>query len=299
MAQRARRSFPPGLLPRHDQTDRPGSQAVPRGAPWWPMTGRRRSLIASSIAGAALVSPVVLRQTPGLVLLVGALSMVAGALAARQRAAQEVDRLAAELTQCRAREAQLLQQALHDPLTQLANRVLFQDRLRHAQARAARHATPLTLLVLDLDGFKQINDRLGHRAGDQVLVAVAQRLAACLRPSDMLARLGGDEFAILVEDLREPAAAVRVAERLLRAVRVPLLLDGQAVAISISIGIVVSTTGQEGAALLHQADLAMYTAKRQGPGRYVLGAPPASQPPGSGAAAVLPDHYEPPAPPDP
>lgn len=233
-----------------------------------------------------------LRQTSRLALLVGALSMVAWAMAARQRAVQEIDRLATELTQCRAREAQLLQQSLHDPLTQLANRVLFQDRLRHAQARAARHSTPLTLLVLDLDGFKQINDHLGHRAGDQVLVAVAQRLAACLRPSDMLARLGGDEFAILVEDLREPAAAVGVAERLLRAVRVPVLLDGQAVAISISIGIVVSTTGQEGALLLHQADLAMYTAKRQGPGGYVLGAPPASQSPESSEAADLPDHQE-------
>jgi diguanylate cyclase (GGDEF)-like protein len=232
------------------------------------------------LPGRACILPEVQPRGPHLALLVGGLSLLVWAVWAvreRQRAAQEVHRLAAELTQCRTQAAQLRQQALHDPLTRLANRALFQDRLRHALGRAARHPTPLTLLVLHLDGYKAINDRLGHPVGDQVLVAVAQRLAACLRPGDTVARLGGDEFAILLEHLGEPAAAVGVAERLLRSVQVPLLLDGQEVmiSISISIGIVVSATGQEGAAaLLHQADQAMYIAKRQGHGRYLLVALP-------------------------
>jgi len=104
-------------------------------------------------------------------------------------------------------------EALHDSLTGLPNRSLFVDRLRHTLARAERAGTPVAVLFCDLDGFKTVNDSLGHRTGDRLLVSVAERLADCLRPADTIARLGGDEFAVLLEELREPGDAARAAQR--------------------------------------------------------------------------------------
>jgi diguanylate cyclase (GGDEF)-like protein len=157
--------------------------------------------------------------------------------------------------------------ALHDPLTNLPNRALFLDRLGHAQQRAARSGTAVGVLFLDLDGFKTVNDSLGHGRGDELLVAVAQRLASVLRVGDTAARLGGDEFAILLEALSSEQEAVRVAERIMAALRAPLTLSGQDVAVRASIGI--ATARGPGGDLLRDADLAMYQAKAQGRDRIV------------------------------
>src|SRR5204863_8183834 len=125
----------------------------------------------------------------------------------------------------------------HDSRTGLPNRSLFVDRLHHAVARAERTGTPVAVLFCDLDGFKTVNDSLGHRTGDGLLMAVAERLAGCLRPADTIARLGGDEFAVLLEELREPGDAARAAQRLLDALKAPFELREREFFISVSIGI--------------------------------------------------------------
>jgi diguanylate cyclase (GGDEF)-like protein len=162
-------------------------------------------------------------------------------------------------------------QAVHDPLTQLPNRMLFVDRLHQALARAARHHTGIAVLFLDLDRFKAINDSLGHAAGDQVLTTVAVRIRDYLRPEDTVARLGGDEFTILLEDITQVWDATQVAERVSEAVQAPVLIQGHELVITTSIGIALSTTGQDRPDdLLRNADVAMYRAKAQGPARYTV-----------------------------
>jgi diguanylate cyclase (GGDEF)-like protein len=163
----------------------------------------------------------------------------------------------------RARQAELTQLAFHDPLTKLPNRTLFMDRLQHAFARAQRGMAPLSVLFVDLDDFKRINDSLGHAAGDQVLVEVAQRLAGCLRVGDTPARLGGDEFAVLLEDTPEPEAA-QVVARINAALGAPITIQGQPITVGASIGMS-GRTSQLAAPdqLLGCADAAMYAAKRQ------------------------------------
>jgi diguanylate cyclase (GGDEF)-like protein len=159
-------------------------------------------------------------------------------------------------------------EALHDSLTGLPNRSLFVDRLRHAVARAGRTGTPVAVLFCDLDGFKTVNDSLGHRTGDRLLVSVAGRLADCLRPADTIARLGGDEFAVLLEELREPGDAARAAQRLLESLSSPFELREREFFISASIGIAAGS--EEPETLLRDADLAMYRAKSRGKGRYAI-----------------------------
>ncbi len=165
-------------------------------------------------------------------------------------------------------ETQLQHQAFHDSLTNLANRALFTDRLAHALTRQGRHPlTTLAVLFLDLDDFKTVNDSLGHAAGDQLLLAVAERMRGALRPEDTSARLGGDEFAVLLEETGREGAR-DAAERLLDALRSPFDLQGRQVGVRGSIGI--STSHPEGTTpddLLRHADLAMYTAKARGKGR--------------------------------
>jgi diguanylate cyclase (GGDEF)-like protein len=162
-------------------------------------------------------------------------------------------------------------EAFHDSLTGLPNRTLFIDRLEHAMARVGRGGRPVAVLFCDLDGFKTVNDSLGHAAGDRLLAAVAGRLEASLRPADTVARFGGDEFAILLEELGEAGDARHAAGRLLEALRSPFDLVGREVFIAASIGIATTGADLETAAadeLLRNADLAMYRAKARGKDRY-------------------------------
>ncbi len=162
-------------------------------------------------------------------------------------------------------------QALHDPLTGLANRTLFRDRLLHALARRERQRAALAVLFLDLDDFKNVNDSLGHRAGDELLIEIARRLRYQLRPADTISRLGGDEFAILLEDTGSVSDTVRVAARLLEEMRRPLSIAGAEYTTSASIGIAVAHGDAENAdELVHNADMAMYVCKQAGKNRYEI-----------------------------
>jgi diguanylate cyclase (GGDEF)-like protein/PAS domain S-box-containing protein len=174
-----------------------------------------------------------------------------------------------DVTERKALVEQLSYQAFHDLLTGLPNRALFMDRLEHASSRANRRGSKVAVLFTDLDNFKVINDSLGHKAGDQLLIAVAERLKACLRPEHTAARLGGDEFTILVEDIASVGEAVQIAERIADILRPPFTLEEQEVFATVSTGIALNSTAQEQPAdLLRYADLAMYRAKHRGKARY-------------------------------
>jgi diguanylate cyclase len=176
--------------------------------------------------------------------------------------------LRASLSERDALAAQLEHQAFHDSLTDLANRALFNDRVRHAMARARRDGGGPAVLFLDLDDFKVVNDNLGHGAGDRLLREVAARLRSCLREHDTVGRLGGDEFAILAEDT-DLATARRLAERVIATLAAPFPLVGGQVTIRASIGIAVDERQTlDDAQLLRNADIAMYAAKSRGKGTY-------------------------------
>ncbi|QIB65790.1 sensor domain-containing diguanylate cyclase [Kineobactrum salinum] len=152
--------------------------------------------------------------------------------------------------------------ARYDPLTNLPNRELLSDRIRTALAMARREKALLALLFIDLDGFKRINDTLGHAAGDRLLQGVAQRLAASIRESDTAARLGGDEFVVLLERISDPSNVVEIAAKIREAFAVPFELEGQQLLISLSIGAALyPRDGEDEFALLHHADKAMYALK--------------------------------------
>ncbi len=171
-----------------------------------------------------------------------------------------------DVTQRTALEQELRHQAFHDSLTNLANRALFLDRAGHALRRVERATTGVAVLILDLDGFKTVNDSLGHAAGDALLVVAAARLQTALRTTDTAARLGGDEFAVLVEDATDPEEAMTVAERVLEALLRPFAVAGKELFVHASIG-VAWTAGEEDAdELVRDADAAMYRAKAEGKG---------------------------------
>jgi diguanylate cyclase (GGDEF)-like protein len=162
-----------------------------------------------------------------------------------------------------------MHQAFHDSLTGLASRGLFLDRLAQQLSQSGRAAERVALLFVDLDRFKEINDTLGHAAGDTMLTTTAQRLKSQLRDTDIAARFGGDEFAILLNRVSTPADAATVAERILRALDQPLLVAGRQLQINASIGIALSTPGTvDPSELIRHADIAMYQAKRNGRGCF-------------------------------
>ncbi|MBV9413177.1 MAG: EAL domain-containing protein [Acidimicrobiia bacterium] len=158
--------------------------------------------------------------------------------------------------------------AFRDALTRLPNRALFQDRVTHALARADRRPGMLAVLFVDLDGFKDVNDSLGHAAGDQLLCRVAERLRGCVRAADTAARLGGDEFAILVEDIDTEADALAIAQRILDTLAVPFEVVGRETKVSASVGVALNNSFDTVDELLRNADVAMYTVKDTGKARY-------------------------------
>ena len=170
-----------------------------------------------------------------------------------------------DLTERKALEERLHYQALHDPLTDLPNRRLFMDRLGQALRRTRRWHHQVAVLFMDLDGFKVVNDSLGHEVGDFLLTVVAQRLWRCLRPEDTLARFGGDEFVMLIEALDDPVQAVQVAERITEELRSPFIMEGRDLYVIASIGISLGDARTHDTDdLLREADTAMYRAKDEG-----------------------------------
>ncbi|HET9879290.1 MAG TPA: EAL domain-containing protein [Candidatus Limnocylindria bacterium] len=174
-----------------------------------------------------------------------------------------------DVTERRRLEDQLKHEAFHDPLTGLANRALFADRVTHALTRAGRgQVGELAVLFADLDDFKLVNDSLGHAAGDELLIRVADRIGTCVRRQDTAARLGGDEFGILLEDA-SPAVADEIAGRVLEALRRPFSVGSRQIFVQASIGTALGGDGHGTAEeLLRNADAAMYTAKSLGKGRH-------------------------------
>jgi diguanylate cyclase (GGDEF)-like protein/PAS domain S-box-containing protein len=165
-------------------------------------------------------------------------------------------------------ERELSHQAFHDSLTNLANQALFRDRVDHALVRATRNGLNVGVLFLDLDNFKNVNDSLGHTAGDELLVAVAERLRGSLRATDTAARLGGDEFAVLIEDVADPEVVTATAARLIAAMQQPFVPGEREIFVSASIGVAFGGAGSTSDQLLRNGDLAMYTAKRRGKGCF-------------------------------
>jgi diguanylate cyclase (GGDEF)-like protein/PAS domain S-box-containing protein len=179
---------------------------------------------------------------------------------------------ARDISERKAFEEQLAHQAFHDPVTNLPNRALFVERVRHAISRARREGSELGVIFLDIDDFKTINDSLGHGAGDAALIDVAMRLSSSIRSSDTAARFGGDEFVVLLEDLEGTDTAVEVAERILEDLRQPLTVAGKELVVRGSIGISILDGSSAASAdeLIRDADAAMYIAKRDGKGGYRL-----------------------------
>ena len=175
-----------------------------------------------------------------------------------------------DVSERRELEDQLLHQAFHDSLTSLANRALFHDRVQHAMQRRSLPET-VGVLFLDLDGFKEVNDSLGHATGDALLIEVAGRLNTCTRPGDTIARLGGDEFAVLVEGARAAVEFTTVAERIRTALADPVVVDGNSLFVQASIGIATAEIGMNDAdQLIRNADLAMYQSKQRRDGEFSL-----------------------------
>ena len=250
----------------------------PRGIERVPLTPAmersfRRSAVPLTLACLAMVVRVILASTGhvGDAFLDVVIVAVAALIVARHLMEMWENRsltraLEVKVVELTAREAELSHQALHDPLTGLANRRLLGDRVDHALERSRRTGERTAVLFIDVDDFKTVNDSLGHAAGDQLLVGVATRISACVRPGDTIARLGGDEFGILMEDLASPDEAAVVAARVLDALEIAFPLDGRQVFTKASIGIAHAdaSRGARGDQVLADADAALYEAKAAG-----------------------------------
>ncbi|BBB48830.1 putative bifunctional diguanylate cyclase/phosphodiesterase [Pelolinea submarina] len=182
------------------------------------------------------------------------------------------EQLKVELSERKKAEKQLTHTALHDSLTNLPNRILFMDRLSQTLERAKRHEDfKYAVLFLDLDRFKVVNDSLGHKIGDRLLIESARRLSTCLRGEDTVARFGGDEFVILLEDILDTSDAIRIAERIQNEMSIPFDLDGYKAIIFVSTGIVIGNPSyHQPDDIVRDADIAMYRSKGKGLGRYEI-----------------------------
>ncbi len=177
-----------------------------------------------------------------------------------------------DITQRKSAEYRLQHDAFHDSLTGLPNRALLLDRLGQAVARTKRRPdSRFGVLFLDIDGFKHVNDSLGHQMGDQLLIAISRRLESCMREADTVARVGGDEFITLVDDVESTDVILSVPDRILESLRTPFLLDGHEVVVSASIGIALSGASELGAEdIVRNADIAMYRAKSRGKAGFIV-----------------------------
>jgi diguanylate cyclase (GGDEF)-like protein/PAS domain S-box-containing protein len=177
-----------------------------------------------------------------------------------------------DITARKTLEEQLTHRALHDELIKLPNRALFMDRLNVELEQVRNHRDgKVAVMFLDIDHFKVINDSLGHAQGDDLLLAFSQRLEQCLRPGDTVSRFGGDEFAILVEGMEKEEDAIKVAERIYKAMQNPFFIDGKEIFSYASIGIVLASDNYQSAEdLLRDADIAMYHSKNNGRSRYEI-----------------------------
>ena len=169
-----------------------------------------------------------------------------------------------DITERKRMEGQLRKQAFQDELTGLANRVLFRDHLRLALERRDRHHTKVAVILLDLDGFKRVNDSLGHAVGDELLQIVGRRIASTVRAGETVARLGGDEFAVVIDEVGERDDPQMLADRLLMLLRMPMRVGGREVVVGVSIGIAVAEGQDDDETVLRNADTAMYAAKASG-----------------------------------
>jgi diguanylate cyclase (GGDEF)-like protein/PAS domain S-box-containing protein len=175
-----------------------------------------------------------------------------------------------DVTDRRMLEDQLRRLAFHDPLTLLANRALFRDRVQHALDVKKRRRQRVAAIFVDLDNFKKINDSLGHGEGDRVLRTTAQRLTKCTRTADTVARLGGDEFAVLVEDARDEAQVLDIARRIVETLKEPFAFLDSSLRVAASVGVAFAEDGEGVEELLRNADVAMYQAKAQGKSRFAV-----------------------------
>ena len=209
----------------------------------------------------------------------------------RRRTAQlaEVNALLKlEIAERQELEEQLTHQAFHDPLTGLPNRSLFLDRLEFSLMGSLERGARVAALLVDLDGFRTVNDSLGYEAGNRVLLGVAERLEKAAGSQGMPAHFGGDQFAVLLEEVKSAGDAVRITRRIEEALRRPLDLEGRERVITASIGIGLSISGWEPPGeILRRADAAMYRAKRSGKARYVISDPGANE-----GASLLPGEHE-------
>lgn len=178
-----------------------------------------------------------------------------------------------DITALKQQQRVLAEQARHDSLTGLPNRRAFGERLQQAMSRARRQPQTMAVLYVDLDGFKLVNDRHGHAAGDQVLVEVGRRLDACVRLTDCVCRLSGDEFTVILEGAGHPDEVRRIGNRILERLSLPHPLDGQTVVVTPSIGGTLFIVGDNASTLCQRADETMYEAKRAGKGRFILNLP--------------------------
>ncbi|WP_342619320.1 GGDEF domain-containing protein [Rhodoferax sp. GW822-FHT02A01] len=193
-----------------------------------------------------------------------------------ERGVHERQRLEQDLADIGEHHKQSLHSSLHDALTGLPNRVLFYDRLEHGMEQAKRHGWSLSVMFLDIDKFKSINDSHGHAVGDAILLTIAKRLAETTRTDDTISRHGGDEFLYLLMEMGEEKDAAIVAKKILQAVQIPCVVGDTRIEVNTSIGIAIyPQDGSSVEALIHSADAAMYRAKQSRSGyAFANGNPP-------------------------